>query len=93
MSIFETSKRANDLLKILNDSVPNLSEPDMARNATDVTMVCFDNKEDHLEFEFIDDKIEVFYLKRSTNEMYEEYFDGTILEKLKELLSLFVVKV
>ncbi len=95
MSVFATSKRAKDLMNIL-DGYFNyyLSEPDMAPNNdnTDVAMICFDNGEDHLEFEFVDGLIEVFYLKRSTNEMHEEYFDGTVSEKLKELLNLFVVK-
>lgn len=95
MSVFAKSKRAKDLMHII-DSHFNfyLSEPDMAPNDdnTDVAMICFDNREDHLEFEFVDNKIEVFYLKKSTNEMYEEYFDGTISEKLEELLKLFVVK-
>jgi len=95
MSVFASSKRAKDLMEILDNYFDYyLAEPDMAPNGdnTDVAMVCFDNGEDHLEFEFVDGLIEVFYLKRSTNEMYEEYFDGTISEKLKELLQHFVLK-
>lgn len=48
-------------------------------------MVVFDDGIKHLEFEFFTDKIEVFYLNRDTDEIYESelQFD----EKLKKIIG------
>ena len=53
---------------------------------TEIPMVSFDDGVKHLEFEFFDDRIEVFYLNRTNDHTHEcEFvFDETFKKILKQ---------
>lgn len=59
----------------------------------DSFMFCCDNGNDHLEFEIIKNDIEIFYLNRKNNEMFEDVvtrhfiFSDKTMEKIKIFVS------
>jgi len=59
----------------------------------DSFMFCCDNGNDHLEFEIVKNNIEIFYLNRKSNEIFEDIinsdfiFSDMVVEKMKIFIS------
>lgn len=61
----------------LHSVYPGLSEPDAAPSPDNGLMLAFDDGLNHLEFEIFErDRTEVYFLKRDTNEMWEDEIRG-----------------
>jgi len=89
----EIQKIAYRLWERLLTRYPNLPEPDVAPSVDNSLVFAFDDGINHLEFEIFERKpTEVYYLKRSTNEMWEDDLNNfdSLPEQLLNIIGLFV---